>query len=265
MSLLDDPAFTRVTRHLERLGAGAISLYKTACLERRLASRLRARGQSTLAAYAALLDRDEAERARLLSTLAVGVTSFFRNPSMWRRLAELVGPRLRSGRTFHAWSAGCATGEEAWSIALLLDSLAGAAGDPWRVTATDLDRASLEVARAGRYPATAAAAIEAVIARTNGTAQPRGFELSARVRDRVAFSHDDLVVSRPRGPFDLVVCRNVLIHFADQGRALALEELVRSLSAGGLLVLGRTEAVGVEARGTLAVEDGRERIYRRIG
>jgi chemotaxis methyl-accepting protein methylase len=148
----DELAMTRVTRHLERLGVGAFALYKTPCFERRVAVRLRARGQRDLADYASLLDRDEAEGRMLLDALSIGVTNFFRNPTSWQRLGELIDAAFPH-RAFRAWSAGCATGEEAYSIAMLLAGTGrvGVGRDlgDWSVDASDLDEQSLTVARRG--------------------------------------------------------------------------------------------------------------------
>lgn len=264
MTLRDDPAFGRVTRHLEQLGAGAIALYRDPCLERRLASRLRASGRS-LADYAGLLDTDHEERRRLLSALAIGVTSFFRNPTVWRRLLELLRAAPARGPVA-AWSAGCATGEEAYSVAMLLAWVAGAPGSlpgEWRIDATDLDERSLAVAREGRYPARVLPEIEAVGPPLGARAADR-FEVAPFLRARVQFLQDDVTAPGQRGPYDLVVCRNVLIYFGAEGQQRALASLTRSLAPGGLLLLGRTELAARDVGPLLELVDGRARIYRRV-
>lgn len=264
MTLRDDPAFARVALHLERLGAGALALYREPCLERRLASRLRARGQSRLADYAGLLDADQDERRRLLSALAIGVTGFFRNPSMWRRLGALLRARP-AAEPIGAWSAGCATGEEAYSLAMLLagrDGAAGGAAGDWWIEATDLDERSLAIARAARYPGGVVRDIEAVVA-ARGRLSAEGFEVAPALRERVRFRREDLTAPGARGPYDLVLCRNVLIYFGTEGQARVLAALTGALAPGGLLVLGRAELAARDVMPDLEVVDGRERIYRR--
>jgi chemotaxis methyl-accepting protein methylase len=157
---------------------------------------------------------------------------------------------------------GCATGEEAYSLAMLLDRVLPP-GVPWTVEGSDLDERSLETARAARYPARVLPDIAAV-GPARGTVSPAGFEVAAELRARVRFRRDDLTAPAARGPFDLVLCRNVLIYFGPEGQALALASLARALAPGGLLVLGRAELPARTAAAGLAVVDARERIYRRV-
>ncbi len=266
MSLVDHPAFGRVTEHLERLGAGAFVLYKTPCLERRLASRIRARRQHGLAEYAALLDSDAGERDRLVRALSIGVTSFFRNPTAWRRLAELLEERKPAGG-LRGWSAGCASGEEAWSLAMVLsDRALTGSGDPtaFRVDATDLDLAGLALGRMGEYPGQVTAPLRLAGDLRHGRLVGDRFLVEPALRGRVHFRRDDLTESRVRGPYDVVTCRNVLIYFGDEGQSRALAALVRSLAPGGLLMLGRAELAARSVAEELEIVDSRERIYRRV-
>jgi len=255
----------RVRNHLVDLGAGALNLYKGACFERRVASRIRVHRLPSVKAYADLLDRDPEERSRLLSAIAIGVTSFFRNPPAWRRLAELIGP-TRAGERFTAWSAGCASGEEAFSAAILLAGLAraGRIGE-WSVTATDVDERGLTVARTGRYPARAAAEIEAARLGSGGGIAGGQFEVDPSIRSRVLFRREDLLGHGARFPCDLVVCRNVLIYFGAEGQERAIRNLVDGVRPGGLLMLGKAELVTLAAELPLDIVDRRERIYRRVG
>jgi len=261
----DDPGITRIRHHLTRLDAAALLLYKDTCFERRLASRLRARAVETISEYAGLLDRDPDEGERLVSALAIGVTSFFRNPPAWRRLAALLEAREPGGGSFRAWSAGCATGEEAFSIALMLDSLerAGiAALGGWEVDTTDLDARSLSVARQGAYPARAALEIQEAIDVPIAVADGR-LQVDAAVRRRVRFHREDITTGSAVGRYDLVVCRNVLISFGGEGQARIAAIVARALRPGGLLMLGKAEFAARDPAADLELVDSRERIYRR--
>ncbi|MFN0177354.1 MAG: CheR family methyltransferase [Gemmatimonadales bacterium] len=254
----------RVHAHLATMGLEALSLYKEPCFGRRLASRLRACGDATVEAYADRLDQEPAERERLVAALSIGVTAFFRNPEAWRRLAAAIdaaGPMAR----FHAWSAGCSTGEEAYSIALLIHRLAerGTLGD-WRVVATDLDQRALATAREGRYPRRDLAAIEAVVGPIEAAVDDRSILLPVALRGRIVFRRADLTRPGPVGQFDLVSCRNVLIYFGTAGQEQVVANLVRSLRLGGLLMLGKAELAAGAASAGLEVVDRRERIYRRV-
>jgi len=265
MTALDDGGLARIRQHLTRLDAAALALYKPTCFERRLAARLRARSVATVAEYVGLLDREPEEIERLVSALAIGVTGFFRNPPAWRRLAALLETRDFSAVPFRAWSAGCATGEEAFSIALLLDRLERAgvgAVAGWEVHATDLDERSLAVAREGVYPARAAAEIREAVDLPLDVAGGQ-YLVDGAIRRRVRFRREDLLSGFGPDRYDLVVCRNVLISFGDEGQARIARALARALRPGGLLMLGKAEFAARDPVSELELLDGRERIYRR--
>ena len=116
-----DPGLDLVARHLAERGGPPLADYKDRCLRRRLAVRMRACGTVTLSDYASLLADSPEETARLLEALTINVTQFFRNPEVWDRLASVLAPRLTpGGAMLRAWSAGCASGEEPFSLALLV-------------------------------------------------------------------------------------------------------------------------------------------------
>ena len=232
----------RIHEHLDRGGAGSFALLKPAFLERRLQIRFRAVGVADMAAYADRLDRDPSERRRLAGGVGLGVTGFFRDPPVWTWLAG--GLAGWPGGACRGWSAGTATGEEAWSLASVMADLAdrGRLGD-WRVLGSDIDGDHIEVAERGEYP---------------GRRRPA-------YADRVTFERDDLTVHRTRGPYDVVLCRNVMIYFGAEGQRRMLESLWDALDPGGLLVLGKAEFVGPDWRDRLTLVDRQERVYRRIG
>jgi chemotaxis methyl-accepting protein methylase len=237
-------------------------MYKGPCFERRLASRLRIRGVASVAAYADLLDREPEERIKLLSAIAIGVTSFFRNPSAWVRLAELL--RAKPTDRVEAWCAGCATGEEPYSLALLLAGIPQRPG-AWSVLGTDVDERSLAVAREADYPGRVTIDIENAGFTAFGSRNDGRFRIDETIRRHTTFRREDLLAPIPRSQFDLVVCRNVLIYFGAEGQRRALINLGSALREGGLLLLGKAELASVDAGVPLELVDRRERIYRRSG
>jgi two-component system CheB/CheR fusion protein len=265
----DDFGLDEVIRQLARRGAGGFEWYKDSCLLRRIEVRMRARGVGSLTGYAALLADDPDEVSRLLHTLSVRVTSFFRNPDTWQRLREILDREALGGLgVITAWSMGCATGEEAWSLAMLLLESAGRSGAPQgrdiRVFASDLDSHALATAEAGRYPAPAVEAIRKVLDRPHGTVRDGSFEVEPAVRSRVVFRREDLTAGAPgRGRCDLVCCRNLLIFLGREGQRRVLEAAFEALHPGGLLVLGRTESLGAVPDLALLPVDLTHRIYRR--
>jgi two-component system CheB/CheR fusion protein len=232
---------------------------------------MRARGVGTLSGYAGLLADEPEEMGRLLRSLSVRVTGFFRNPDTWIRLRELLSAD-RMGRTGHvtAWSMGCSTGEEAWSLAMLLESHSRRSGGVpaapgIRILASDVDGEALAIAEAGAYPAVAAsAAIREVLPQDPGGSVSQGrFEVASGLRSMVRFRREDLTAPVPAGRYDLVCCRNVLIFLGREGQRRVLESAARALRPGGLLLLGRTESLLALPQSELLPADVTHRIYRK--
>ncbi len=259
-----DPGMELVARHLAARGGPPLADYKDRCLRRRLAVRMRACGAASLADYATLLADSTEETARLLEALTINVTQFFRNPEVWDRLASMLEPRISGdANLFRAWSAGCASGEEAYSVALLVAAHARSPlAGRLRVDATDIDVASLERARVARYPARAVLGSHPLAA---GLVAHRDVvELPAELRAPVHFAHGDLLRAvAPDPPYDLILCRNVIIYFEREAQERLFDCFTQALHPGGLLVLGRVETVSGAARDRLELVHSRERIYRR--
>ncbi len=256
-----DSSVERIHAHLAAVGAEALTWCKPAYFDRRLRIRWRACGVADPAAYADLLDHDAAERSRLAAALTVNVTGFFRNPSVWSALGPLLS--WPSGRPLAAWSAGCATGEEAWSLAALLWRQRPQPG-AWQIDATDLDARSLAVAVPGRYPVRMRAALASMVPDAPLTVEPDGLVMPAIWREAIRFRQADLTRPGERTGCDLILCRNVLIYFTEAAQERILTGLVDALRPGGLLVLGKAELAAWAVAPRLEPVDRRERIYRRV-
>ncbi len=275
-----DHTWEAIHRHLiERQGLD-LTRYKETYLKRRLLVRVRALRLPGIEAYARYLRRHPEELGRLQKALSIKVTSFFRNRSCFAFLEEKVVPDLlrRSEARRHriaVWSAGCATGEEAFSLAsLFAAALDREASFPApanrsriqvRVTGTDLDETALDKARAAVFaarslldaaPADAAAQFEI---RSDGSAVP-----GARLRSMVRFERESLLDPIAREQLDLIACRNVLIYFSLEHQERILARFAAALSGGGYLVLGRVERLFGEARALFDVVSARDRVYRRL-
>lgn len=264
-----DPGLALVVHHLEGHGGPPLGDYKDRCLRRRLAVRMRACGVGSLQEYAALLSASETETAHLLQALTINVTQFFRNPEVWDRLDRLLRPVVRARQgAVRAWSAGCASGEESYSLALLCTQLGveelGAGAAPPVIDATDIDVASLERARAARYPRRVAPdtgrLAGLLVSDGEDVLVPEGARRAVRVRH-----HDMLREPPPDPPYDLVLCRNVIIYFGREAQDRLIEQFTDALLPGGLLMLGRVETVLGPARARLELLHPRDRIYRRVG
>jgi chemotaxis methyl-accepting protein methylase len=245
------------------------SAYKESCLRRRLAVRMRARGVHSFEDYARVLERDGAEYDRLVDALTINVTKFYRNRETWDVLAARLLPALwdvRAGAV-RCWSAGCATGEEPYTLAILLLEAARArrraVPAEARVDATDLDPGALAKAEAGVYRAAAFEELPAELAeRYFSPGEPR--TVLAAVRDHVRFRRHDLLREPPPAPpYDLILCRNVVIYFDRSTQERLFDAFADALVPDGCLVLGKVETLFGAARGRFRLDDARERIYRR--
>lgn len=264
----EDAGLDMVLRQLSRRGAGGFEWYKDSCLLRRIEVRMRARRVDSLGRYAALLEHDPDELERLLHTLSVRVTGFFRNPDTWHRLRELLSQEpVVKERGLRAWSMGCATGEETWSLAMLLLDLARGAGPEAMaqvsVLGSDVDDQALAVATAGRYPSQSVVAIRSVLPHPYGIVLEGGFEVDPALRPRVEFRREDLTAPRvDEARFDLVCCRNLLIFLGREGQRRVLDTACRALRPGGVLALGRTESLVALPDAGLEPVDLTHRLYR---
>lgn len=271
MNLASDPGFPLLLRRLEGHALPPLAMYKDKCLHRRLAVRMRACGVRTLAEYASVLDRQPGEVERLLQTLTINVTQFFRNPEAWQRLADEIVQPVDGPARLSAWSAGCASGEEAYSVAMLLaGALAGAGIAPsarnLRVDATDVDEECLKAARQGWYPAASwRTAPEALVNRWTSP-EGEGRRIAGPLRAAVRVLRHDLGRDpAPEPPYDLITCRNVLIYFERDVQDRLLQLFADALRPGGLLLLGKVETLLGNARERFTPVDGRERLFRRTG
>lgn len=255
----------------ERAGLD-LALYKEKFVGRRLAVRQRARGVPDLAAYVEVLRQDPEELPRLLEALTINVTQFLRNPQTFRALVETVLPplcraRVEAGRrTLRVWSAGCATGEEAYTMAILLQEVWRAQGlrQSVAIYATDIDIRSLEVAKAGRYLARQLSGLPPEVRARYFEEEERGWvRLVPAIRRMVFVKRHDLRTPPPFRRLDLILSRNVLIYLAPAHHQRLLRAFAEVLSPGGILVLGKVEGLSGPAREAFEVVDVGERIYRR--
>jgi chemotaxis protein methyltransferase CheR len=226
---------------------------KIALVASRLQKRLRELGVESWAAYHRLVVGDAGERQRMLECLCTHETSFFREPRQWEVLEQRVYPAWRAAgdqgrraKRLRAWSAGCSTGEEPFSIAMsLLRHFPGWEVD---VLATDLSERALSIARAAEWPLARSEQLPPsyrtdFMLRGFGTAEGR-MRAQPHVQKVIRFEQLNLndLGERQNGPFDLVFCRNVLIYFDAASKDRVLRGLVRRLVPGGILLLGHAEA-----------------------
>lgn len=275
----DDPeGLAALLAQVEREHGFRAGSYKERCLRRRLAVRMRATGAHSYAAYARTLTVDAREYERLLDALTINVTKLFRNWDAWEALdTQVIAPLVEGSGPVRVWSAGCASGEEPYSVAALLHAHAERAdvldvADRVHVLGTDVDRASLAAAEAGVFGEAAFAdAPPALRARyfpaLPGAAAPGApvAHVAADLRPFVEFARHDLLRDPPPdGAWQLVTCRNVVIYFDRESQEALFERFHAALAPGGVLFLGKVETLLGRMRTLFAPVDARQRIFRRL-
>jgi chemotaxis protein methyltransferase CheR len=244
--------------------------YKEKCLRRRLAVRMRARGVHRYGDYAALLEEDAGEYRRLLDAVTINVSKFFRNPEVWEEVRQTVLPALFALDVpeVRVWSAGCAGGEEPYTLAILLREYAEEHGlrarlPRFRIIATDVDPQALAGARRAVYAPFA-------LTDTSASALERWFDGAPlvtprpEIRSMVSFESGDLMGRDAPQGLHWIVCRNVVIYFEREVQEALFERFQGALEPGGFLLLGKVEAlVGPAAAGFRALRN-RERIFQRL-
>src|SRR4051794_1056244 len=245
--------------------------YKRPTILRRLRRRMAAVRTPTLSDYVRFAARNPNEYERLASTFLIKVTEFFRDPELYELLRRDVIPRLiaeaaERDRELRIWSAGCATGEEAYSLAILV---AEAFGDELprhsvRIFATDVDNDAINFARRGVYTPSALANLSEEMIERYFTRVNDDYEIRKQIRAITIFGQHDLAQRAPFPRIDLAVSRNVLIYFTPELQRRALQLFAFSLRDNGYLVLGKAETVNPLPE-HFVLENARLKVYRREG
>lgn len=243
------------------------SAYKTSTLNRRLERRMDLRQILDPEAYLAYLQTHPEEVDLLFGEFLISVTNFFRDPQSWDALGELLPAMLQravhTGQEFRAWVAGCATGEEAYTLAILIrECIADLEEVPAvRIFATDVDQAAIERARVGRYPASIGQDLSESHLQRYFTAESDTVRIAREVRDMVVFAEHNALQDPPFTNLDLITCRNLLIYLERdrQDRLLALFRY--TLRNQGLLFLGPSESLDHQSE-AFAMVNKESRIYR---
>ena len=266
----DERGLRALTEKISHARGVSCEAYKEKCLRRRLAVRMRARGVHTFDAYSKVLDQDAAEYDRLLDALTINVTKFWRNAETWQALSDPYLTdlwRAREGQ-LRVWSAGCASGEEPYTLAVALAETGRRLGEDdrfarARIDATDVDRESLERTRAAEFPESSFSEMPADLVRRYFTPGPPRKPLPALEKIVRVSRHDLTREPPPATLYDLIVCRNVVIYFDRAVQERLFQTFSDALVPNGILLLGKVETLVGPARKRLTLEDPRERIYRR--
>ncbi len=266
-----EPALERFLERVRSRSGINFGSYKRPTIRRRLQRRMVATNSRTIEEYVAYLDDNPEEHQRLVDSLLIKVTEFFRDADVFAYLREQVLPDIVSrarghGGEIRLWSAGCATGEEAYSLAIALCEVLGDELDRFhvRVFATDVAADVVAFARRGIYPASALAHVAPDLVARYFTEDQDGFAINQRVRNLIVFGEHDICQRPPFPHIDLLICRNVLIYFTGELQQRALQSFAFSVRDEGYLVLGKAETASLLSD-FLQLEQPALKVYRRRG
>jgi chemotaxis protein methyltransferase CheR len=245
--------------------------YAYASLKRRLWKRIQAEGLETISGLQQKVLHDPPTMERLLMDLSVSVTSMFRDPNFYKAFRTRVVPLLRTYPFIRVWHAGCSTGEEVYSMAILLQE--EELLDRARIYATDINEAVLRTAKAGIFPLEKMQEYTQNYLRAGGTrsfseyytAAYEGALFSPSLTTNVVFAQHNLVTDRSFSEFNVILCRNVMIYFDRPLQNRVHQLFYESLPMYGILAVGSKESLRFSDVETCYEEiDGREKIYRKV-
>jgi chemotaxis methyl-accepting protein methylase/outer membrane murein-binding lipoprotein Lpp len=247
------------------------SLYKKSMVYRRIERRMGLHQIGKIADYVRFLRENPQEVELLFRELLIGVTNFFRDPEAWDQLKAEVLPELLAGcisnRTLRAWTPACASGEEAYSLAILfketVEELRPAKNVTLQIFATDLDQQAIEKARQGVYTANIAADVSAKRLDRCFVKMERGYQVAKSIREMVIFAPQNIIMDPPFTKLDILCCRNLLIYLTPELQKKLFPLFHYSLNQGGFLFLGGAETVG-NFTNLFAPLTGKTRLYRRL-
>jgi two-component system, chemotaxis family, CheB/CheR fusion protein len=245
----DDADWAALLRYLHIARGFDFHGYKTNTLARRIRKRMAALGIDGFAAYREYLEAHQDEFATLFSTILINVTGFFRDPPAWEALRSIAVPAIvaarGSGEPIRVWSAGCATGEEAYSVAMLLAEALGPDRfrDQVRIYATDVDEEALNAARRATYTPSQAAGVPAELLQRYFQGLDGSYLFRPHLRRQVIYGRHDLISDAPISRIDLLLCRNTLMYLNAETQGRVLARFHFALNDGGFLLLGRAETL----------------------
>jgi two-component system, chemotaxis family, CheB/CheR fusion protein len=247
----DQSALEKVLILLRARTGHDFSLYKKTTVYRRIERRMGIHQIDRIALYVRYLRENPQEVELLFKELLIGVTSFFRDPAAWEQLQAEVIPECLSARpaggVLRAWSAGCSTGEEAYSLAIAfkeaLEQVKPEENFTLQIFATDLDRDAIDKARQGVYPANIAADVSPERLHRFFTKEGNGYRVGKEIREMVTFATQNVIMDPPFTRLDILICRNLLIYLTPELQKKLLPLFHYSLNPGGILFLGSAETI----------------------
>ena len=247
------------------------SLYKKNTIYRRIERRMGIHQIEKITDYVRFLQENPHETELLFKELLIGVTSFFRDPLAWEALKTLAIPAIiashPAGGVLRAWVAGCSTGEEAYSLAIIfrevLASVKPAGNFKLQIFATDLDKDAIDKARSGIYPPNITADVSSERLQRYFEKDDRGYRITREIRESIVFAPQNVIMDPPFTKLDILVCRNLLIYMEQELQKKLLPLFHYSLNPGGILFLGSAETIGSNTH-LFEPLDSKTRLFRQL-
>ncbi len=266
----DNDSYTRILNLLRASSGLELRQYKPDTIRRRIARRMLLLRMDSLAEYVQYAQARKDELKNLQEDVLIGVTRFFRDPQVWEAVVRDILPTFFENRaqdtTIRVWSAGCSSGEEAYSFAMVLLEYMSSQGidASVQIFGTDASERSIELARTGIYPDSLNGEISPERLRRFFIKVPRGFQINKRVRDLCVFAKQNLSADPPFSHMDFVLCRNVMIYFKQALQQQIISTFHYALKQGGFLILGSSESLR-EYDDAFTPTDRKNKIYSKLG
>jgi len=266
----DKSALEKIILLLRTHTGNDFSLYKKNTLYRRIERRMGIHKIDKIISYVHFLQENQAEVEILFKELLIGVTNFFRDMQAWDKLKESVLPdmltKAKDGAVLRAWVPGCSTGEEAYSLAILLketlEKVNPHGGISFQIFATDLDNDAIETARKGLFPVNIATDVSQNRLNRFFIKTEDGYRMNTEIREMIVFAQHNIIMHPPFTKIDFLTCRNLLIYMDSELQKKLLGLFYYSLNPEGIMLLGSSESLGTQSPLFISV-DSKLRIYKR--
>ncbi len=229
-------------RNFQQISGIDLSLYKEAQMKRRLTSLYEKRGYKSFKEYSQAIGKNKELLEELLDRMTINVSEFYRNYRRWEVLENKILPALIKGSSsLKVWSAACSTGEEPYTLSMILSNHLRPTS--YQITATDLDTNAIQRAKTGLYVERSLNEVPAAQKQKHFTQSGSMFKISEDIKKPVTFKQQNLLSDPFQGPFDLIVCRNVMIYFTEEAKDILYQKFSNALRPGGIFFVGSTEQI----------------------
>jgi chemotaxis protein methyltransferase CheR len=263
---LENTAFQKVKRLVQESAGLNCSGYRDEYLKRRFEIRLRATGANTFGKYIIYLRKNPDEFNNLLNDLTINYTNFFRDSDVYLYLEKVLFPKLfQSKNPVRIWSAGCASGEEPYSLAILIHKILGRTiiNHPVTIFASDIDKDALSKASLGNYQQRQLTALDQPLIEQFFTKETDCYRVKDFVKQIIHFEQFDLMKTTAHQSLDLILCRNVMIYFSKEGQQHIHMGFYNALRDGGYFITGKSEILSGEPSKRFVTIDNQTRVYQK--